>query len=50
MTKGCQKKKKREHVKKKQFLINNHHKIYGKYYRQRCLDPDPICPEWLYPV
>ena len=42
-----------------QFLIKNHHKIDGKFSRQRCLDPypvlkknmdpDPVCPERLDP-
>ena len=47
MTKGRQK------MKKQQFLIKTHHKIDGKFSRQRCLDPDPdrdpVCPERLDP-
>ena len=27
------------------FFIKNYHKMEGKISRQRCLDPDPICPE-----
>ena len=43
MTKDCQK------MKKAQFLIKIHHKIDGKFSRHRCLDPDPVCSERLYP-
>ena len=31
------------------FLINYHHKIDEKFSRQRCLDPNPVCPERLDP-
>ena len=49
MTNYCQKWKRRK------FLIKDHHKIDGKFPRQRCLDPvlkklmdpDPVCPERL---
>ena len=51
--------KNRQKMKRKQFLIKTHHKIDGKFSRQRCLDPDPVfkkcmdpdlvCPERLYP-
>ena len=46
-------------MKRQQFLIKTHHKIDGKFSRQRCLDPDPVfkkcmdpdpvCPERLDP-
>ena len=38
-------------MKSQQFLIKTHHKIDGKFSRQRCLDPDPdqVCPERLDP-
>ena len=45
MTKDRQKNEKRQH----QFFIENHNKIDGKISRQRCLDPDPDCPERLDP-
>ena len=43
--------KNRQKMKRQQFLIKNHHKIDGKFSRQRCLDPDPdpVCPERLDP-
>ena len=38
-------------LKRQQFLIKNHHRIDGKFSRQRCLDPDPdpVCHERLDP-
>ena len=47
MTKDYQK------IQKEIFLVKNHHKIDGKFSRQRFLDPDPgpdpVCPERLDP-
>ena len=38
--------KERKKWKRQQFLIKNHYKIDGKFSRQKCLDPDPVCPAW----
>ena len=39
--------KDRQKMKRQQFLIQTHHKIDGKFSKQRCLDP--VCPERLDP-
>ena len=36
--------------KRQQFLIKTHHKLNGKFSRQRCLDPDPVFKKCMDPV